>query len=116
VSETSTANLAIVRNGGIATPPPRDALGGVSLGCAKRLAASLGIAWNERSLTAADLTAADEILLTSTPNCILPVTRFDGRPVGLGRPGPVFRLILDAWSRLAGIDIAEQARRQGTTP
>ncbi len=111
ISETSTANIAIVVDGRIETPPVSDALGGVSLACARRLAAPLGIAWQERTLDAADLAAADEILLTSTPNCILPAIRFDGRPVGAGGPGPVFRRILDAWSRLVSLDIAAQARR-----
>ena len=97
-------------NGRIATPPTSDALGGVSLACARRLAASLGIAWQERTLAAADLAAADELLLTSTPNCILPATRFDGRAVGSGEPGPVFLAILAAWSRLVTLDIAAQAR------
>jgi len=110
ISETSTANIAIVRNGGVATPPASDALGGVSLACARRLAATMDIPWVEQTLTAVDLAAADEIFLTSTPNCILPATRFDGRPVGSGRPGPVYRAILDAWSRLVSLDIAAQAR------
>jgi branched-chain amino acid aminotransferase len=110
ISETSTANLAIVRAGRIAAPPPADALAGVSLGYARQLAAGHGISWEERSLSAADLAAADEILLTSTPNCILPATRFDGRPVGDGRPGAVYRSLLAAWSEAAGIDIAAQAR------
>jgi len=109
VSETSTANIAIVRDDAILAPPPTDALAGVSLGCAERLAQSLGVAWRWRSLTAADLAAADEILLTSTPNCILPATRIDGRPVGDGSPGAVYRRLLAAWSRLVGLDIAAQA-------
>ena len=116
ISETSTANVAIVTADGIATPPPSDALGGVSLACARRLAASLGIPWQERSLTAADLAAADEILLTSTPNCVLPAVRFDGRPVGTGTPGPTFRRLLEAWSGLVGLDIAAQARRERVRP
>jgi branched-chain amino acid aminotransferase len=110
ISETSTANIAIVRDRTVLTPPPGDALGGVSLACARRLAAEAGIPWSERTLTLADLASADEILLTSTPNCILPVTRFDGRPVGTGAPGGVFRTLLDAWCRLVGLDIAGQAR------
>jgi branched-subunit amino acid aminotransferase/4-amino-4-deoxychorismate lyase len=110
ISETSTANVAIVRDGRITTPPPSDALAGVSLGFARGLADRLGIAWEERSLRADDLAAADEILLTSTPNCLLPATSFDGRPVGSGRPGPVFRRLLTAWSEAAGIDIVAQAR------
>lgn len=114
ISETSTANVAVVSRGMITSPPPTDALAGVSLGHARRLAERLGIAWHERSLTAADLAAADEILLTSTPSCVLAATRFDGRPVGHGSPGPVFRTILAAWSADVGLDIAAQARAWGT--
>ena len=109
ISETSTANIAIVRNGTILTPPATDSLAGISLGFARRLATDLGIGWREASLTAADLAAADEILLTSTPSCILPATRFDGGAVGTGRPGPIFRDILDAWSTAVGLDIRSQA-------
>lgn len=83
----------------------------MSLVHVERLAAAAGIVCRRESLRAADLAAADEILLTSTPNCLLPVTRFDGRPVGGGRPGPLHRLLLAAWSRDVGLDIAAQARR-----
>jgi len=116
ISETSTANVAIVRAGEVVAPPAGDALPGVSLGFARRLAAGLGVAWQERSLTAADLAAADEILLASTPSCLLPATRFDGRPVAAGRPGPVFRRLLAAWSRAVAVDIAGQARHHAGIP
>ena len=111
ISETSTANVALVHDSIVVTPPASDALGGVSLACARRLAAGLGIDWQERSLTAADLATADEILLTSTPSCILPATSLDGRAIGGGRPGPVFRRLLGAWGELVGVDIAAQAAR-----
>jgi len=110
VSETSTANIAIVRQGEILTPPPADSLAGISLGHVRGLALAHGIAWKERSLLLTDLAAADEILLTSTPNCLLPATRFDGHPVGNGRPGDVYRRLLAAWSEGVGIDIVGQAR------
>ncbi|MFM8290325.1 MAG: aminotransferase class IV, partial [Planctomycetia bacterium] len=114
ISETSTANVAVVRDGTVVTPPPADALPGISLGYARRLAAAAGIPWHEASLTAADLATADEILLTSTPSCILPATRFDGRPVGSGRPGPVFRRILEEWTAAMDLDIRGQAVAHGT--
>lgn len=114
ISETSTANIAVVNAHGVTAPPRSDALPGVSLAFARELASALGIAWHERSLTAADLAAADEILLTSTPNCVLPATRFDGRPVGTGEPGPVFQQLLAAWSEAVGIDIPEQARHHAS--
>jgi branched-subunit amino acid aminotransferase/4-amino-4-deoxychorismate lyase len=113
ISETSTANIAVVCNGAITVPPPADALGGVSLAFTRRLAERLGIEWFERSLRVADLAAADEILLTSTPSCILPATRLDGQAVGSGGPGPVYRRLLDAWSADVGLDIAGQARQPG---
>ena len=116
VSETSTANIAIVRDGTILAPPAADALAGVSLRCAETLAESLGLAWTTRSLSERDLADADEILLTSTPNCILPATRFNGVAVGTGRPGRIYQSLLAAWSVLAGLDIAAQARaRAGST-
>jgi len=111
VSETSTANVAIVRRDEILTPPPADALGGISLDYARDLATARGIDWRERSLTLADLASADEILLTSTPNCLLPATRLDGRPIGDGRPGRMFERLLSAWSARVGLEIADQARK-----
>ena len=110
ISETSTANIAMVTGGRILVPPSADALAGISLNCTRQLARGAGIAWDERSLTLADLAAADEILLTSTPSCLLSATRLDGRAVGDGRPGPIFHRLLAAWNELAGIDIAAQAR------
>ncbi|MFO0190411.1 MAG: aminotransferase class IV [Planctomycetia bacterium] len=110
VSETSTANIAIVRHAAILSPPPADALRGVSLHSLRQLAEGAGIAWQETSLREDDLATADEILLTSTPNCLLPATRFNGRPVGVGRPGPVFQTLLARWSESVGLDIAAQAR------
>jgi branched-chain amino acid aminotransferase len=110
VSETSTANIAIVRKAAILAPPPADALRGVSLHYLRQLAEESGIPWHETSLREADLAAADEILLTSTPNCLLPATQFNGRRVGGGRPGPVFRSLLARWGETVGLDIAAQAR------
>jgi branched-subunit amino acid aminotransferase/4-amino-4-deoxychorismate lyase len=116
ISETSTANVAVVRAGRIVVPPPADALPGVSLAFARDLAERLAIPWQDQSLHSSDLATADEILLTSTPNCLLPAVRFDGRPVGAAAPGPVFRRLLAAWSDLVGLDIAAQARRERVRP
>jgi branched-subunit amino acid aminotransferase/4-amino-4-deoxychorismate lyase len=42
----------------------------------------------EGSLTPDELAAADEAFLSSSVAGILPVTRFNGHPIGSGRPGP----------------------------
>jgi branched-subunit amino acid aminotransferase/4-amino-4-deoxychorismate lyase len=110
LTETATANLLVFRAGeGLLSPPRSTILPGISLAFVEQLAADLGIAFSERPLEAHDLLTADEALLTSTPSCLLPVTRFNGQPIGGGRPGPVFRRLLGEWSRRVGVDIAAQA-------
>jgi D-alanine transaminase len=47
----------------------------------------------------ADLRAASEILLSAATRELVPVTRLDGRAVGNGRPGPVWRRLYDEFQR-----------------
>ena len=53
---------------------------------------------------------ADEAFTSSTPYCMLPVTRINQKPIGAGVPGPIYRDLLKAWSELVGIDISAQMR------
>jgi branched-subunit amino acid aminotransferase/4-amino-4-deoxychorismate lyase len=112
VVEASTANVLIfIRDQGLISPPREEILAGISLAQVSELAGKLGLACRERKLTPGDVAGADEVLLTSTPFCLLPATRFNGRLIGGGAPGEVFHRLLDAWSELAGIDVAAQAAR-----
>jgi branched-chain amino acid aminotransferase len=112
VTEASTANLLVYSAAeGLASPPSSKILHGISLSSVAELAKQLGVPWLERELTSDDVASADEVLLTSTPMCLLPVTRFNGRPIGAGEPGPVFASLLRAWSESVGVDIAGQAER-----
>ncbi|MBL9122746.1 MAG: aminotransferase class IV [Planctomycetaceae bacterium] len=113
VSETATANvLAWFANEGLVSPPRDLILPGISLAVTSELAAELGIPCRERVVTVDDIVHADEVWLTSTPYSLLPVNRINGRPIGSGRPGPLFARMLAAWSRRTGIDIAAQASRE----
>jgi branched-subunit amino acid aminotransferase/4-amino-4-deoxychorismate lyase len=121
VTEASTANVVVFRaSQGLISPPSEKILRGISLAVLVELARELGISTGYRDLTPREVASAEEVLLTSTPVCLLPVTRFDGRPIGDGRPGEVFRRLLAAWSALVGIEIAGQAssfaRRDLTHP
>ena len=51
-------------------------------------AGRVGLRPFEAHLSRADLAAADEAFLCSSVAGILPVTRFDGAPIGAGTPGP----------------------------
>ena len=110
VTEASTANLLVYRAGeGLVSPPASKILHGISLSVATELARGLGIDRRQRDLVPEDVAKADEVLLTSTSICVLPVTRFNKLPIGDGRPGRVFSRLLAAWSQSVGFDIAAQA-------
>lgn len=112
VTEATTASLIIVEDGPtVVSPPHEKILPGISVAVVAELAAKLGIPFVERDLKPDDVSAANEILLAGTTPCLLPVTRFNGRPITSPRPGPVFRRLIEAWSELVGVDIVAQARR-----
>jgi branched-subunit amino acid aminotransferase/4-amino-4-deoxychorismate lyase len=112
VLEATTANLIIFhKNQGLVVPPHEQVLPGISLAVLLELAARLDLAHSERNLTPDDVARADEVMLSSTPFCLLPVTRFNKVSIGTGRPGPVFQQLIDAWSAAVGLDIVGQATR-----
>lgn len=96
LSEATSANVFLVRAAGAGGATPE--LATPALGCAilpgttrtwlLGWAATVGLTPVEGWLTAADLAGADEAFLCSSVAGILPVTRFDGRPIGAGVPGP----------------------------
>ena len=112
VTEASTANVVAYHpEEGLISPPPQLVLEGISLAVVARLASGLGLGWARRGLRPEQIAAAHEVMLTSTPFCLLPVTRLDGRRIGSGEPGPVFGELLAAWSELVGVDVRAQAER-----
>jgi branched-subunit amino acid aminotransferase/4-amino-4-deoxychorismate lyase len=111
ITETSTANFFLVSNGTILTPSPRIALGGVSQKVVLELAAKLGIPSVAADLQIYDALNAHEAFTSSTPYCMLPVTRINGCQIGTGRRGPIFDRLVAAWNDLAGLDIIGQIRK-----
>jgi len=60
------------------------------------------------NITRDQLYRMDELWLTGTPFCMLPVVSLDGKPIGDGKIGPVYKQTLWQWSELVGLDIAQQ--------
>ena len=109
ITETSSGNLFVLQENTLRTPRPHTVLCGISRSVLMEIARKLGLHVEETDLHPADLLSADEVLLTSTPYCVIPVTRFNGDPVQAGTPGPMYRRLIAAWSELAGVDIVRQA-------
>ena len=111
ITEGTGNNFFMVRDGEILTPRPHDILRGVSRGYCMELARTAGITVHETDIEPYDVRQAEEAWYTSTSIAMVPVTRFDGGPVGSGTPGPVYRRLLAAWSASVGVDIPAQARQ-----
>ena len=109
ITETSSGNFHVVKDRSIRTPRTELVLGGISRLALKELAEAEGLHWSEANITADEVRSADEAFTTSTPSCLLPVTRFNDSPVGTGQPGPVFCQLITAWSNQVGLDIVQQA-------
>jgi branched-chain amino acid aminotransferase len=97
VTETSGANLFIVRNGELQTPPLSCVLDGITRDSVIELATEAGLRVAERQLTRDEVYVADEMFLTGTASEVTPVLRVDGRPIGDGAPGPVTERLRDAY-------------------
>jgi branched-chain amino acid aminotransferase len=89
LSEATSANLFLVRGTELATPSLDCAiLPGTTRDWILGWAGRVGLTTREARLAPSDLAAADEAFLSSSVAGILPVTRFAGRPIGTGQPGP----------------------------
>jgi branched-chain amino acid aminotransferase len=99
VAETSVANVFVVRDGVLLTPPAVDgALEGITRATVMELAATLGIPVREQTMSRFDFFAAEEAFLTGSGAGIVPIRSLDQRSIGAGRPGPVFEKVRVAFS------------------
>jgi len=108
LSEATSANLFLVRGGELATPGLGCAiLPGTTRSWILRWAEGVGLAPSEAWLTTRDLADADEAFISSSVAGILPVTRFEGAPIGDGRPGTwTMRARTDREAFIRGTDAA----------
>ncbi len=89
LSEATSANIVLIRGGELATPALACAiLPGTTRSWVLAWAPGVGLTPVEDWLTTRQLAEADEAFVCSSVAGILPVTRFDGQPIGDGRPGP----------------------------
>lgn len=98
VTEGSSSNAWIVRNGSVHTHPLCEhVLGGITREVILELADANGIEIVERGFSRSDVRTAEEAFLTSTSSFVVPVVNFDGTDVGTGAPGPVTCRIRDLY-------------------
>ena len=109
ITEGSGNNFFMTHNGEILTPRPHNILRGVSRDTCIGLAQKLGIKVHETDIEPYNVREAEEAWFTSTTICMIPITRFNYNNVGKGKPGEIYKSLLDAWSNDVEQDIAGQA-------
>jgi branched-chain amino acid aminotransferase len=109
LAEGLGSNIFLVREGKLLTPREHYVLPGVSRQMTMDLAGALDIPCEERDLDMFDAETADEMFLTSTSLCILPVRTFNGGVVADGNvPGPITARLMSAYSDAVGCDFVRQ--------
>lgn len=98
VTEATTANFFIWQGDRLRTPG-RGILRGITRDLVATLARRLGLRVEEGPVRRPALRGAREMFLTSSVVEILPVVRVDGRRIGTGAPGPITRLLQEAYRR-----------------
>ena len=98
LTEASASNVWVVRGDTVLGPrKDRRMLEGIRVGLVESLCRTSGLAFEQRNICREEVLAADELMVTSATKEILAVTTLDERPVGDGRPGPVFRRLWAAY-------------------
>ena len=91
LTEASASNVFVVRQGVILSPPKSNLiLPGITYDVVVELAQGAGLPFEFRAVTEAEVRGADEIWVTSSSKEVLAITMLDRKPVGNGKPGPVF--------------------------
>ena len=112
VAEASTASVLMFnRSEGIVAPPVDKVLPSVSVATLRTFANELNVPFSHREITPDELKKADEVLLTSTSPCVLPVVSIDTAVIGSGKSGPMFADLIKHWGSAVGVDIIDQANR-----
>ncbi len=96
MTEGAASNIFVVKNGTLLAPPKDHLmLPGVTYDVVLELACAHGIPHQVRKVAKSEIFDADELLMTSSTKEVLAITRLDGKPVGSGAPGPMFKAIYE---------------------
>ncbi len=93
--ESTSANLFIVINGVLMTPPVHpNILRGITRDLILKLARKNDIPIQERMITETELENADEIWISSSTKEIYPITKLNHQAVGNGEAGPIWERMI----------------------
>ncbi len=94
VLEGAASNLFVIRDGEVFTHPKDNLiLPGITRDFVLELLSELGIGYTEQSIPKQWLYSSDELWITSSTKEVLAATQIDGKTVGAGVPGELWRKV-----------------------
>jgi D-alanine transaminase len=91
MTEGAASNIFVVRAGTLLAPPKSHLmLPGITYDVVLELARANAVACEVRPVTETELRSAEEVWLTSSTREVQAIVALDAKPVGSGRPGPMF--------------------------
>lgn len=115
VSTCNSTNFFIVRRGEVWTSAGGYCMNGITRGVVLELCRTAGIPAREADFSLVDVYDADEAFVTGTFGGLTPVVRIDGRTIGKGVPGELWRSLQRRYQDLIDTEAARAAERQGDT-
>jgi D-alanine transaminase len=92
LTEASASNVFVAKRGVLLSPPKSNLiLPGITYDVVTEIAQAGKIPLEFRDIAEAEVRSADEVWVTSSSKEILAIVTLDGKPVGDGRPGPLFK-------------------------
>lgn len=101
ISETTRANIFLIKNGKLITPAS-----GVLLGISRKYVLKLArdlMPLEERDVNLEELWESEEVFITGTSKHVAPVVEIEGRVIGNGKPGAITAEISKAYERFFGM-------------
>jgi len=101
LAEGSTSNIFLVNGGKLVTPSlGSGVLPGITREAVLEIAQDLNIETAERQVALKELIEAEEAFVTNSILELMPLTCFDGRPIGTGKAGQLSKKLMADYRRL----------------
>jgi len=111
LAEGSTSNIFLVSKGILITPSLESGvLPGITREAVLEIAQALSIRTEEREVELRELMEADEAFITNSILEIMPLTWFDGNPIGTGKLGQLTKKLMAAYTKLVNRTLGEAFR------
>ena len=104
LTEGAASNIFITKNNVLLAPPKSHLmLPGITYDVVLELAQTHTIPYEVRAISEMELRTADEVMLTSSTKEIMPIVSLDGKPIGEGKPGSMFKQLSQLYQQYKAV-------------